>query len=115
VPRLNGRPQSIIYTVVNNRSVIYEPTVNRAEIIPTPQEGWAAFKEPDSGLVLGVISDCKTDDIIGLDNMNENAQWVRLSALRDIEPHGRASVKSYFVVTDNVDDIVLIRNLTSVR
>ena len=113
VPRLNGRPQSIIYTAVNNRNVIYEPTVNRAEIIPTPQEGWAAFKEPDSGLVLGVISDCKTDDIIGLSNMNENAQWVRLSALRDIEPDGKASVKSYFVVTDNVDDIVLIRNLTS--
>lgn len=115
VPRLNAHPQSSIYTVVNSRSVTYEPTMNRAEIIPTPEEGWAAFKEPNSGLLLGVISDCKTDDIISLENMNENTQWVRLSALRDIEPHGRASVKSYFVVTDNVDDIVLIRNLTSVR
>ena len=115
IVRLNGHPQSVIYTVVNSRRLVYEPTVNRAEIVPTAEEGWAAFREPDSGLVLGIMSDCKTDEIISIENVNENAQWLRLVGLRELGPGQTASVGCYFVMTTDVDDVVLMKNLTALE
>lgn len=113
IVRLNDHPQSTLHAVINNRRVVFEPTVFGADVIPTPEEGWAALREPESGIVLGVISDGKTDEVLSLENVNENAQWVRVGGLRDFGPGGRVSIGCYFVMTSNVDDVVLIRNLTA--
>jgi hypothetical protein len=115
IVRLNGHPQSVIYTVVNSRRLVYEPTVNRAEIVPTAEEGWAAFREPDNGPVLGIVSDCKTDEIISIENVNKNAQWLRLVGLRELGPGQTASVGCYFVMTTDVDDVVLMKNLAALE
>ncbi len=113
IVRLNNHPQSAVYAEVNNRRVVYEPTVFGADVIPAPEEGWVALREPESGLVLGLISDRKTDEVLSFENVNENAQWVRVGGLRYFGPSDRVSIACYFVMTTNVDDVVLIRNLTA--
>jgi len=114
IVRLKNHPQSVIYAVINNRRVAYEPSMYRTDVIPAPEEGWAVFKEPETGSVLGVVADCKTDEVLSLENVNENAQWVRLMALRELGPGDNASIGCYFITAKNVDDVVMMKNLASI-
>jgi hypothetical protein len=109
--RPGGRIQSIMHSVVSGRHVIYEPTESRARLFSDSRDGWAAYVDPVSGEVLGVISTRKTKANMNALNIGRDAQRILAQETVGLKINESAASSYYFVVLEDVDDVPLLKNL----
>jgi len=111
IPRVGGKTQSNIHTVTQGGLVSYSPTADEARIAATPEEGWIAFEEPESGEVLGTISGAKKEPVLRAMNLGEKAQETMVQGWKKLKSGESGAVSCYYVLTSTVEDVVLLKNL----
>ena len=114
-PRLNGKPQSWIHAVANGDYVAYEPTDTEADVRVSPEAGWVAYREPESGKVLGIVSTCHTGQGMSADNLGANAQLVWLRERRLVAPGGETSLSCYVLAAPSVESVRLLRGIPALK
>ena len=111
ISRVGGKTQSNIHSVTQGGRISYYPTANATRIDATPEEGWIAFEEPDSGEVLGTISGAKKEPTLRARNMGEKAQQTVVQGWKKLKSGESGSVSCYYVLASTVEDVVLLKNL----
>ncbi len=110
-PRLNGKSQSWIHSIANGTPVDYQPTDSEADVRVSPDAGWAAFREPESGMVLGVVSTCHSGLGISADNLGANAQMIWVRERRLIPPNAETRLSCYYLAAPSVESVRYSRGL----
>ncbi len=111
ISRIGGKTQSNIHAVTQGGRVSYCPTADAARIDATPEEGWIAFEEPESGEVLGTISGAKKEPTLRGMNMGEKAQETMVQGWKKLKTGESGTVSCYYVLASTVEDVVLLKNL----
>ncbi|MFX0064372.1 MAG: hypothetical protein ACFFC7_19535, partial [Candidatus Hermodarchaeota archaeon] len=114
-PRLNGKPQSWIYSVANGTDVIYEPTKNETDVRVAPEAGWAAYFEPESKKILGIVATTKANSVISADNLGASAQMIWIRDKRQLPPNGSTCLSCYLIAAPSIESVRLIRGLLSIE
>jgi hypothetical protein len=110
-PRLNEKPQSWIHSVANGVEVAFQPTESEADVRVSPEAGWVAYEEPESGKVLGVISTSKASSTISADNLGAKAQMMWFRDKRILSPGGSTKMSCYLLAAPSVNSVRLARGL----
>jgi hypothetical protein len=97
--------------VTQGGRVSYYPTADAARIAATPEEGWVAFEEPESGEVLGTISGAKKESTLTGMNMGENAQETMVQGWKKLKTGESGTVSCYYILASTVEDVILLKNL----
>ena len=111
ISRVGGKTQSNIHAVTQGGRISYYPTADAARIDATPEEGWIAFEEPESGEVLGTISGAKKESTLRARNMGEKAQQTIVQGWKKLKSGESGSVSCYYILASTVEDVVLLKNL----
>ncbi|MGY5852550.1 MAG: hypothetical protein RTU92_03190, partial [Candidatus Thorarchaeota archaeon] len=114
-PRVGGKIQSWIHSVATGRAVVYQPTESEADVRVAPEAGWAAYAEPESGKVLGVISTTKANSTISADNLGESAQMFWFRDKRRLAPGKSTKISCYLMSAPSVDSVRHSRGLPSLE
>ncbi len=109
--RPGGQVQNIMHSIISGRRIIYEPTEGRARLQADPRDGWAGFVDSKSGEVLGAISTLKTRSSLNTVNVGRDAQRLYTQETVGLHPNGKATLSSYIVILEDVEDILLLKNL----
>ena len=103
--------QSNIHAVTRGGRTSYSPTADEARIVATPEDGWIAFEEPESGEVLGTISGAKEEPALRVKNMGEKAQQTKVRGWKKLKSGESGAISCYYVLASTVEDVALLRNL----
>ena len=113
VPKPGGIPQSQIHGVVNHRRILFEPTPNDNNFYLDPEEGWSAYEEPESGLILGFVSTAKTGPTLEYENAGDKGQWVVIDDRRRLNANETTSISGYIIQAEQVEDVEALKNMPS--
>jgi hypothetical protein len=111
VSRVGGKTQSNIHTVTQGGRIRCCPTAEQTRIAATPEEGWIAFEESESGEVLGTISGAKKEPVLRATNLGEKAQQTMVRGWKKLKTGESGAVSCYYVLASTVEDVVLLKNL----
>jgi hypothetical protein len=112
IPWIDGKPQSRIHTVTNNRFVSYHPTENETELAVQAETGWGVFEGPESGRRLGVVSQHRSEENVYMENMGAGAQILVMRIIRDLRPGESSTFRSYLVIPPEVEDMSFLTGLS---
>ncbi|MGY5876696.1 MAG: hypothetical protein RTU30_13190, partial [Candidatus Thorarchaeota archaeon] len=110
-PRVGGKIQSWIYSVALGRDIVYQPTESEADVRVDPEAGWAAYADPESGKVLGVVSTTKANSTISADNLGASAQMIWFRDKRRLSPGKSTKLSCYLMDAPSVDSVRDARGL----
>ncbi|MDF1537914.1 MAG: GNAT family N-acetyltransferase [Candidatus Thorarchaeota archaeon] len=113
VPKPGGVPQSQIHGVVNHQRILYEPTPSDNSFYIDPEEGWSAYKEPESGLILGFVSTTKTSPTLEYENSGDKGQWATIDDRRRLSANDSTSLSGYILQAEQVEDVEALKNMAS--
>ncbi len=114
-PRLNGKSQSWIYSVANGTEVVYQPTKSETDVRVAPEAGWAAYFEPESGKILGVVATTKANSVISADNLGASAQMIWIRDKRQLPPNGSTYLSCYLIAAPSIESVRLARGLPPIE
>jgi GNAT superfamily N-acetyltransferase len=111
VPIHGGVPQSHLHAVVNKRRILYEPPESDMNFSIDPLEGWAAYEEPQSGQILGIISTVKQHHSLNFQNSGSKGQWFTVWDRRRISIGQKTSISAYVMMANEADDVEKLKML----